>query len=198
MMQKIILLFLYSTLQYTYGQSTTASYPSGIYDTFQDFLKKVPASEEHITVQEDRNIISNNFKITDSHGKKVKNAFAVSDGKDLYIRTNAMKDYFTNSQFDKPNAANKDYSKVHLKKDNYLYLECFFQSKGASTWGVGKIYLLGIMCDLSNSSFSIFKTTEDLNAFLKSVNLQQLSTENSNHNQLDINTTRKAIIPLFE
>ena len=198
-MRIAISVFLLCYLLPTYGQEASSFYPAGVYNSFPAFIKKESSYNEIVSLEGSRNPIINTFRVKDSRGKRIQGAFAVSDGKDIYIRTNAMIEYFTNQEFDKPNTTNKDYSKAYLQNDKYLYFECFFQSKGVSTWGVGTVYLSGIICDLAGANFTVIRTEDDINTFLESIKVTPKATElNSKSDRLNIEKTRDLIMPLFE
>lgn len=180
------------------AQKETHSYPSGVYNTFIDFQKKEPDSIETFSTKENRNIINNTFRIKDAKGKKIKDAFAVSDGQKLYVRTNSMEDLFTNSEFDKPNAVRKDYSLANLINDKYIYFENYFQSKGVSSWGVGKVYLSGIIYNIEKGTFTALNSLEHLNSFLNDENLQTLTQKDLQGKKFEITDIRKVMAQLFE
>lgn len=197
-MEKTIFFFIFLNITLTFGQNQTNYYPTGIYNSYEDFVKREPNSGNVISVKENRNIINNTFRIKNSEGKKVKNAFAVSDGKKIYVRTNAMKEYFTNPKFDKPNTTNKDFSAVIIKNDKYLYFESYFQSKGVSNWGVGKIYLSGIIYNISEGTFTALNSIEDLNKFLEKEKIEKVDLKILKSDKLEIGLTRKMMFEILE
>ena len=173
-MKKILFILLSINAFLVQGQKEIKDYPAGVYNTFEDFRKKEPSSTEQFSAKENRNIINNTFRLKDSKGKKIKDAFAVSNGEKLYIRTNSMEELFTNSKFDKPNTVDKDYSLANLINDKYIYFENYFQSKGVSNWGIGKVYLSGIIYNIEKETFTALNSIDHLNSFLKKENLEPI------------------------
>jgi len=194
-MKKTLTLLLLTNLCFVYSQSDEFIYPEGIYKTFEDFINKKPSIENSISAKQGKNIIITTFRIKDGDGNKIKDAFAVSDGQYVYVRSNAMLNHLTNSEFNKPNATNKDYSIANLVNNDYLYFEVFFQNKSVRTWGIGQVYLAGIIYDNSTRKFTFLDTIKDLETVLG-----EQETENDKSyriNGKNIELTRKAISTLF-
>jgi len=197
-MRKILTCLFLISLCFIYGQNTEVIYPKGIYTTFGDFINKKPSIENSISAKKGKNIILTTFRIKDSAGNKIKDAFAVSDGQNLYVRTNAMLEHLTNLKFNKPNATNKDYSVAHLDNSDYLYFEVFFQNKSLRTWGIGQVYLAGIIYDNSTRKFTFLDTIQDLEIALGEHKIEESYEESHRINGQNIDVARKAVLRLFQ
>ena len=195
-MIRILISVLILNITFVYGQNQ--SYPTGVYNTFEDFRNKKPSSIENFTVKENKNIINNTFQIKNEQGKKFKEAFALSDGEKLYIHSFSMRDRFSNIEFDRPNTIKKDYSLAELINDKYIYFENYFQSKGVSNWGIGKVYLSGIIYDIEEGTFTALNSFDDLNSFLKRENLKPIKKTDLQNDKLEITDTRKIMVQIFE
>lgn len=194
-MKEILTLLLLANLYFASGQSSKFIYPEGTYITFEDFINKKPSIENSISAKQGKNVIITTFRIKDGDGNKIKDAFAVSDGQFVYVRSNAMLNHLTNSEFNKPNATNKDYSIASLVNKDYLYFEVFFQNKSVRTLGIGKVYLAGIIYDNSNHKFTFLDTIKDLEAVLG----EQEANNDKNYrvNGQNIELARKVVSRLF-
>ena len=197
-MKRILFIVLLINTFLVQGQKENQVYPSGIYNTFEDFKQKEPSSKETFSTKENRNIINNTFRIKDSNGKKIKDAFALSDGQKLYVRTTSMEERFTNSEFDKPNTDKKDYSLANLINEKYVYFENYFQSKGVSNWGIGKVYLSGIIYNIEKGTFTALNSIDHLNSFLETENLDLVEKKDLQKEKFQITDTRKVMAQLFE
>lgn|GEM_PF-6785839 len=180
-----------------YGQNSSTIYPEGIYNSHEYFINKKPTTKNSISAKQGKNIIITTYRIKNGDGIKIKNAFAVSDGQHVYVRTNAMLQHLTNSKFDKPNAGDKDYSLAHLVNNDYLYFEVFFQSKLVRTLGVGKVYLSGIIYENSTGKFTILETTKDLEIVLGEMIYNEKGEGSLRINGKNIDIARKEILRLF-
>lgn len=197
-MKKVLTCLLIINLGLIYGQNSRTIYPEGVYNSLEDFINKKPKTKNPISAKQGKNIIITTYRIKDGDGNKIKNAFAVSDGQHVYVRTNAMLQHLTNSAFDKPNAADRDYSLAHLVNNDYLYFEVFFQSKSVRTWGIGKVYLSGIIYDNSTGKFTILETTRDLEIVLGELIYNEIRGESLRVNGQNIDIARKEISRLFK
>lgn len=197
-MKKILTCIFLINLCFFYGQNSEFIYPEGIYTNFEDFINKQPDIEKSILAKQNKNIITTSFRIKDKKGNKIKDAFAVSDGQNLYVRTNAMLEHITNLEFNKPNATNKDYSLAYFANSDYLYFETYFQNKSLRTWGIGKIYLAGIIYESSTRKFTYLDTVKDLEIVLGQWKLEDGNDVSLRVNGKNIDVARKAISRLFK
>ncbi|ANI88936.1 hypothetical protein A9P82_06285 [Arachidicoccus ginsenosidimutans] len=112
--------------------SVSANYPKGIYGTIEDFENKTPSETSDFTARTNNDSIA--YRFSNAAGKNIKDAFAISDGTNLYIR---MKDIVKN--FDKGSKGQaRDGGNYYLKvyrKGAYLYTEDFFTSNMSGILG---------------------------------------------------------------
>lgn len=192
-MKTILSCVLLFSLGVIFAQQNAFEYPEGIYSNFDDFITGKPSLDISIEAKKGKNIVITTFRIKDGNGNKIKHAFAASDGENVYVRTNAILGHLTNVEFDKPNATDKDYSIALLVNEDYLYLEVFFQSKSVKNWGIGKVYLSGILYNNTSGKFTILESMENLQTALGS----PVSNGDQRINGQNIDAARKAILPLF-
>jgi hypothetical protein len=192
-MKTILSCILLCSLGVIYAQQNAFEYPEGIYSNFDDFITGKPSLDISIEAKQGKNIMITTFRIKDGNGNKIKDAFAASDGENLYVSTNAMLGHLTNVEFDRPNATDKDYSLVLLANRDYLYLEVFFQSKSVKNWGLGKVYLSGILYNNTSGKFTILESMEDLQTALG----RPVGNGDQRINGQNIDVARKAVLPLF-
>lgn len=179
-----------------YTQENGFIYPEGVYSDYNDFKVKVPSLQTPIDATQGKNAVITTFRIKDGTGNKIKDAFAVSDGAHIYVRTNAILEYLTNTESDKPNATGKDYSIAQLANEDYLYFEVFFQSKSVKNWGVGKIYLSGIIFNTATGKFTILESIKDMDG--AGIPLMSTREKDTRVNGQNIDLARKAVLPLFK
>lgn len=168
-MKSILTLLLLLQLCLVTAQNGELIYPRGIYNTHRDFAERTPSTESSISATQGRNVVITTYRIKDGDGNKIKGAFAVCDGQNLYVR------------------ANKD----------YLYFEVFFQNKSARTWGIGKVYLTGILYAHSTGKFTFLDTIKDLKVALGEAGTPQGYEDDYRVNGENIGVARKAISRLF-
>lgn len=196
-MKSILTLLLLLQLCLVTAQNGELIYPRGIYNTHRDFAERTPSTESSISATQGRNVVITTYRIKDGDGNKIKGAFAVCDGQNLYVRANAILDHLTNTEFNKPNATNQDYSVAALANKDYLYFEVFFQNKSARTWGIGKVYLTGILYAHSTGKFTFLDTIKDLKVALGEAGTPQGYEDDYRVNGENIGVARKAISRLF-
>lgn len=114
-----------------------ADYPKGVYETFEDFRSKTPSKKMNLSQAYTTDQVAYRFNDMDDKAKKFKKAFAISDGKDLYIHVvNLLKKF--NSE-DK--GQSYDGGIYYLKAENqggYLFVRDYFVSNSARY--VGRAY----------------------------------------------------------
>ncbi|MFP2996820.1 hypothetical protein ABN763_12960 [Spongiivirga sp. MCCC 1A20706] len=196
-MKRVLTFLLLLKLFFIYGQNNKVVYPQGVYSTFQDFINRKPSIENSISAKQGKNMIITTFRIKDGDGNKIKDAFAVSDGENLYVRTNAMLEHLTNSEFNKPNATNKDYSIAKFVNSDHHYFEVFFQNKSVRAWGIGKVYLAGIIYVNSTRKFTFLDTKKDLKIVVGEREIEN-GNDDDRVNGENIKVARKAISILFK
>lgn len=146
-------------------------YPKGIYETYEDFRIKTPSSTPNLSEASTTDQLAYRFTNFDDKNKKVKKAFAVSDGKNLYIHVvNLIKKF--NSE-DK--GQSYDGGIYYLKAENkggYLFLRDYFVSNSAAMWG-GMIATAaarrakGVIYEEEKESFNLFKNMDDFKKFME-------------------------------
>ena len=187
-------------------------YPAGIYLTKEDFLNKIPKSTEELVPKEvvdiDKSVLYGTPNecffydlLTD---KKVKNAFAVSYRGHLYFQISAILDNRNKTDRAQSNDHPNSFVRVRSFGNNYYYSE----AELANLWaqgvaaGVGGVLVgvavansmitgKGIVWDIKNKEFNIFKNCQDYNEFIKDKypeGLQQCKNQ-----QPDMLEVRKAI-----
>ena len=163
-------------------------YPAGIYATKEDFLNKIPTSTEELIPKEvvdlDKSIL---YGIPDEcffynlkTDKKIKNAFAVTYRGNLYFQVGAILDNRNKTDRAQDNDHPNSFVKVRSYGNNYYYLEAELANiwaQGSAVFGAGiivggaiangMIKGKGIVWDVKNQEFNIFKNCQDYNDFIK-------------------------------
>lgn len=148
-----------------------AQYPKGVYETYEDFRTKTPTSSPSLSAAMTDDQIAFRFNNLDDKGKKLKKAFAVSDGQHLYIHVvNLIKKF--NSE-DK--GQGYDGGIYYLKAENkggYLFVRDYFTSNSAAMWGgiiaaAAARRTKGVIYDEEKESFNLFKNIEEFKTFME-------------------------------
>lgn len=163
-------------------------YPAGIYATKEDFLNKKPNNTEEIVPKELEGIekeiyygIPNDcFFYYKQSDKKVKNCFAVSYRGNLYFQIQAILNNRNKTDRAQSNDYPNSFARTQIHGDNYYYLEADlanFWAQGAAVGGFGiivggamaegMINGKGIVWDIKNKEFNIFKNCYDFNDFIR-------------------------------
>jgi hypothetical protein len=187
-------------------------YPNGIYTTKEDFINKIPNNSDELVPKEvvdlDKSIL---YGIPDEcffydlkSDKKIKNAFAVSYRGHLYFQIGAILENRNKTDRAQSNDHPNSFVKVKSYGDNYYYSEAELANMWAQgiAAGVGGVVVgvavattmnreKGIVWDIKNKEFNIFKNCLDFNDFIKDKypeGVQKCDTQ-----QPDIVLVRKAI-----
>lgn len=171
-MKKILTLLSLATCALGFSQNfNPAQYPAGVYETYEDFRTKTPSANPNLSAAITDDQIAFRFNNLDDKDKKFKKAFAVSDGKDVYIHVvNLIKKF--NSE-DK--GQGYDGGIYYLKAENkggYLFVRDYFTSNSAAMWG-GLIAAAaarrtkGVIYDEEKESFNLFKNIEEFKTFME-------------------------------
>lgn len=171
-MNKIFTALALSVGALAYSQNFDATtYPKGVYETYEDFRAKTPSSNPNLSAPSSEDNLAYRFTNLDDKGKKLKKAFAISDGKDVYIHiVNLIKKF--NSE-DRGQAY--DGGIYYLKAENrggYMFVRDYFVSNGAAMWG-GLIATAaarrqkGVIYEEEKESFNLFKNIEDFKKFME-------------------------------
>ncbi len=163
-------------------------YSAGIYGTKEDFLNKIPTSSEEIVPKEvvdiDKSVlygIPNECFFYDLQSdKKIKNVFAVSYRGHLYFQISAILDNRNKTDRAQSNDHPNSFVRVRSFGNNYYYSEAelanlWAQGVAAGFGGVvvgvavanSMITGKGIVWDIKNKEFNIFKNCQDYNDFIK-------------------------------
>ena len=102
---------------------TNFIYPKGAYMTFEDFVAIKPTAEIAFKKTQMKNILSTNFQLIYNNGKRVKKPFAVSNGKELFVRVKHLKKQIESKYRGQPSDADRDYLWAYLVDKNFLYVE---------------------------------------------------------------------------
>lgn len=148
-----------------------AQYPKGVYETYEDFRTKTPNASPNLSAAMTDDQIAFRFNNLDDKGKKLKKAFAVSDGQNVYIHVvNLIKKF--NSE-DK--GQGYDGGIYYLKAENkggYLFVRDYFTSNSAAMWGgiiaaAAARRTKGVIYDEEKESFNLFKNIEEFKTFMQ-------------------------------
>lgn len=187
-------------------------YPNGVYTTKEDFLNKIPKNSEELVPKEvvdlDKSIL---YGIPDEcffyhlqSDKKIKNAFAVSYRGHLYFQIAAILDNRNKTDRAQSNDHPNSFVRVKSFGENYYYSEAElanFWAQGVAA-GVGGVVVgvavattmnreKGIVWDIKNKEFNIFKNCQDFNDFIKDKYPE--GVQKCESQQPDILLVRKAI-----
>lgn len=171
-MKKLLLLSLFAFSASAVAQNfNSADYPKGVYETYEDFRIKKPSSNPVLSAPYGDDNIAYRFNNMDDKGRKLKKAFAVSDGKDLYIHVvNLIKKF--NSE-DK--GQGYDGGIYYLKAENkggYLFVRDYFTSNSAAMWGgiiaaTAARRTKGVIYEEEKESFNLFKNLKDFTTYME-------------------------------
>lgn len=146
-------------------------YPKGVYLTFDEFRSKTPSVQKNLSEPYTEDHVAFRFNDLDNKGKKFKKAFAISDGKDLYIHIVDLLKAF--SAEDKGQAW--DGGIYFLKAENkggYLYVKDYFTSNSAAMWGgliasAAARRTKGVIYEENKESFNLFKNLDEFKTFME-------------------------------
>jgi len=183
-----------------------ANYPEGIYKTKEDFInKKVSSTEKVKMLGHAKRYLKDGTHSTYFHysenNKKVKNVFAISYKGHLYFQIKAIQ----KNRQKKDRAQSTNYHNMFVRiimgGDNYLYTEANLVNKwayGFASNGPGGYYaaenlieLKGIVWDIKNEEFNIFKSCKDYNRFI--INKVPKDIQKCKEHQPNIFEVRKTI-----
>jgi hypothetical protein len=162
-------------------------YPEGVYQTKEDFIAKKPSSTEQVRpkglVGIDKPLlttIEHACYFFDMADYKFKDVFAISYKGHLYFQVQAILD--NRNKTDRAQASDfaNGFVRVIMGGDNYLYTEADLSNawaQGLAYGGVGGaaggmmarsfVNGKGVVWDIKNKEFNIFKNCKDYNAFVQ-------------------------------
>lgn len=164
-------------------------YPNGVYFTKEDFLNKKASNSSYELIAKEVGGIEKEriYGIPDecffyylSNDKKIKDVFAVSYRGHLYFQVGAILDNRNKTDRAQSNDHPNSFVRVKSYGDNYYYSEAELANiwaQGISA-GVGGVVVgvaiattmnreKGIVWDIKNKEFNIFKNCQDYNDFIK-------------------------------
>lgn len=186
------------------------NYPEGIYTTKEDFLARKPSYNEPvipISVRGDdyyTDTIEDHCFFIKINESKIRRVFAISYKGHLYFRIGAILDNRNKTDRAQDTDFPQSFARVLMGGENYYYLEANLTNiwaRGAAYGGFGGIvgsslanswkYKKGIVWDIKNIEFNIFKNCKDYNDFIKA----KLSdaVQQCKENQPELHEVRKAI-----
>lgn len=187
-------------------------YPPGVYVTKEDFLNKTPSNTEELVPKEliglEKEVIygipDDCFFYYSKINKKVKHCFAVSYRGHLYFQINAILDNRNKTDRAQTNDFPNSFVRVINAGQNYYYTEADLANawaQGFAYGGIGgstgaalantMVHNKGIVWDVKNKEFNIFKNCKDFNEFIKDKFPPAIQA--CKEQQADINLIRKAI-----
>ncbi|WP_299056912.1 hypothetical protein [uncultured Polaribacter sp.] len=170
---------------------------NGIYKTFFDFKSKIANSEIEFSKSQLKNNLSPAFQLRYKNGKRVKNIFCVSNGKELFVRGKGIKKNFKEKKRGKIVIDPNDYLLAYLQNNKFLYFEHFFMSTGSAFLPIGKMYMRGIIYDSTIEKFIIFKYGTDVKEFLNRNKISLLKKYNLTKEKIALEIVREIMLEIF-
>lgn len=186
--------------------------PNGIYKTKEDFINKRISSTDEVVAKGLvgfekpvlRKIEDNCFFYYKATDEKVKNTFAIVYKGHLYFQIYAILENRNKTDRAQTNDFPNSFVRVISGGQNYYYLEADLANQWAQGFAVGGVggtggYALGqtmfsgkgIVWDIKNQEFNIFKNCQDYNDFIKDKYAE--GVQECKKQQPDIEEVRKAI-----
>ncbi len=160
--------------------------PDGIYKSKEDFLNKTPSSFEQVTPKGlygfEKPIlnttVNNCFFYYSASDNKIKNVFAIAHKGHLYFQIYAVLNNRNKTDRAQTNDHPNSFVRVINAGEHYYYLEVDLVNQWAKGFAInagaigGAIEsslhnLKGIVWDIANKEFNIFKNCDDYNEFIK-------------------------------
>lgn len=189
MIRLILSIFFFNLIAFGHSQEAmvgNSTYPEGLYKTKEDFIRRVPNGQVALVA---KSLIGFKKEVIDTipdqclfyykdNDKKVKKMFAVSYKGQLYIQAASV--LLNRDKKDKSQTTSQPYSftRVLFGGNNYLYMELelansWKQGLGYGLGGVGGAAIAqnaikgkGIVWDINNQQFNIFRSCKDFNEFI--------------------------------
>lgn len=163
-------------------------YPEGIYKTVEEFLARKPSNSEHLTPKAVTgtdyylNTIEDHVYFMKDNDSRLRKVFAVSYKDYLYFRIGAILDNRNKTDRAQSNDFPQSFVRVIMGGNNFYYMEADLTNmwaQGAAYGGIGGtagyhlaqslIYKKGIVWDIKNAEFNIFKNCKDYNKFIQPI-----------------------------
>lgn len=185
--------------------------PNGVYYTKEDFINKTPSPTAEVVPRE---MIGIGEEIVDyipsecyfylkKENKKLKKVFAVCYRGEIYFQTQAILNNRNKTDRAQTNNYPNGFVRVMMVGKNYYYTEASLINKwvqgfaysggGLNGYSVANAFYdhKGIVWDVKNKEFNIFKSCKDYNEFIKTLYPEGVQ-ECKNH-QPDLSKVREAI-----
>lgn len=187
--------------------------PEGIYETKADFTAKQPAKTQKLVkkglVGFEKTPINDEamecFFYDEISDRKLKNVFAVVHNGYLYFSVQSILSNRNKTDRAQGSDFPNSFVKVTIEGDNYFYTEVGL----ANIWAKGLAYNMGpaggamasslnqskgVVWDVKNNEFNIFKNCEDYNSFIRDIMPDDiLQCRNNSYDQLFIRKTIEKI-----
>lgn len=163
-----------------------SNYPNGIYTSKEDFINKKPNDTSALVPrnlpgkkEDSLALDQNTFFYTVNADKKLKNVFAVVYHNHIFFNVAAILSNRNKTDRSQSHNNPNSFVGVLLAGNNYMYTEAnlanawaqgFAYGMGGAVGGIaaqGMIYGKGIVWDIKNNEFNIFKNCKDYNDFIK-------------------------------
>lgn len=196
----LAIIILFGTNQFTKANDSIPSiYPSGVYATIDDLVKRTPVKDYSFTAEQSFN--SNYYKLKDINNVRIKKPFALSDGNSLFVHVKKINHHVDEAT----NRGRQDrFGNVYLKAiiigDGYVYFENYFYRPGSdfltALSGVSTKHLQGVIYSEKTRKFTVFRLTKDLKHFIN-IHAPHLDFE-STKRRLELGETRSIMMEFFK
>lgn len=198
-MRKLLILVILISTGLLFGQRKSSFFlQAGLYESFEDFKLKTSIGSIDFNESQLKNTLSTGYQLKYINGKRIKKAFAVSNGEKIFVRVNQMKKHFLEKNRGNPIDGNRDYSLAYLQNEKYLYFENFFYSTGTAILGAGAIHLRGIIYDSTKEKFIVFKYGNDIEEFLKTERPELIEKYDLSMKKIEIDIVRSIMLDFFK
>lgn len=188
-------------------------YPEGIYNTKEDFLARKPSYKESLTPRSvtGREYYTNSIEdycfFMKAGDSKLKKVFAVSYKGHLYFRTGAILDHRNKTDRAQGSDFPQSFVRVLIGGKNYYYTEADLANIWAQGFAYGAmggivghelgksmINRKGVVWDIKNTEFNIFKNCKDYNKFIRPI--LPNAVQGCEDQQPELHEIRKAMLKI--
>ncbi|MFD0931414.1 hypothetical protein ACFQ0R_02265 [Psychroflexus salinarum] len=193
-MKRIIFtIILISSFLFGFSQNDSTFYKKGIYKTFSDFKNKIPNESVEFTTHQLKNNLSIGFQLRDENNKRIKKAFAVSDGKTVFVKVKEVQKLVRkNQKVGTPLDSGWDFMPSLLKSKDIIYFENYYVGIGTQIFG-GKSYLTGIIYNFKTENFTVLSSNDKINEFITEFDSDLTNKYSFSGKTVDLNKVRKLI-----
>lgn len=186
-----LLLLFTSLIGFTQHNSTL--YEKGIYKTFSDFKNSVPNKSVDFTTHQLKNNLSIGIQLRDENNKRIKKAFAVSNGEIVFVKVKEVQKLVRKTQkVGTPLDSGWDFMPSLLMSKDILYFENYYIGLGAQLFG-GKSYLTGIIYNTKSGIFTVLNSNEKINEFISDFNLDSENKYDFSGKTVNLNKVRELV-----